>query len=37
MIRYVFGGEGWEEKGMGEGVFEEYEDLRDEGDEILGY
>ncbi|MFB0636030.1 ACP S-malonyltransferase [Bacillus rugosus] len=37
MITYVFPGQGSQQKGMGQGLFEEYQYLTDQADQILGY
>ncbi len=37
MITYVFPGQGSQKKGMGEGLFEEFQDLTAKADAILGY
>ncbi len=37
MVTYVFPGQGSQKKGMGEGLFEEFKELTEKADEILGY
>ncbi|MDO8225079.1 ACP S-malonyltransferase [Bacillus cabrialesii] len=37
MITYVFPGQGSQQKGMGQGLFEQYQHLTDQADQILGY
>ncbi|MEH7625552.1 ACP S-malonyltransferase [Bacillus subtilis] len=37
MITYVFPGQGSQQKGMGQGLFEQYQYLTDQADQILGY
>ncbi|KFI01617.1 ACP S-malonyltransferase [Bacillus spizizenii] len=37
MITYVFPGQGSQQKGMGQGLFEHYQHLTDQADQILGY
>ncbi|TYS11718.1 ACP S-malonyltransferase [Bacillus subtilis] len=37
MITYVFPGQGSQQKGMGQGLFEQYRHLTDQADQILGY
>ncbi|MCC2528894.1 ACP S-malonyltransferase [Bacillus halotolerans] len=37
MITYVFPGQGSQQKGMGQGLFEQYQHLIDQADQILGY
>lgn len=37
MLAYVFPGQGAQKKGMGEGLFDEFEDLTAQADSILGY
>lgn len=37
MITYVFPGQGSQKQGMGSGLFDEFKELTDQADEILGY
>ncbi|MCY8867584.1 ACP S-malonyltransferase [Bacillus inaquosorum] len=37
MITYVFPGQGSQQKGMGQGLFEQYRHLTDQADQILGF
>lgn len=37
MVAYVFPGQGSQHKGMGEGLFEEFRELTEKADQILGY
>lgn len=37
MITYVFPGQGSQQKGMGQGLFEQYQHFTDQADQILGY
>ncbi|MDU0153602.1 ACP S-malonyltransferase [Bacillus cabrialesii] len=37
MITYVFPGQGSQQKGMGQGLFEQYQHLTDQADQILSY